>query len=274
VTARTLTLSLFLLLAGCKASLGEVTSHPVQVPASKDLRLIQIQLPVSDSFIVTGGSAQAMEGIVTTNVPDLAPKVSESGNVRKFVQRLPSGRTLPDGAQNTWNLRLGPTTPILLDIGGGVLKGDMSLGGLSLVGLNLGVGVSAPKIHFDQPNRSDMKEITINAGAGECQITGLGNAQPQKLKIEGGAGTLDLDFSGTLRRTVQGEITGGVGAVTLTLPKSVPARLQVETGIGAVTAPGFAVSGQTYTSPGFAEDKPHWDLKLEVGVGAVAIQAR
>jgi hypothetical protein len=265
-------LALLLVLAGCKASLGEMASHTLQVPASDDMRLIQIQLPVSDSFTVLGGAKAAMEATVSTNVPDLAPKSSENGNLRKFVQRLPSGRTLPDGARNDWNIRLGATTPLLLDIGAGVLKGDMSLGGLKLVGLNLGVGVNAPTVHFDAPNLTEMQEITISAGTGECRLAGLSRTHVRKLKVDGGAGALHLDFAGTLEKSATAEVKGGVGAVTLVIPATVAARLQVETGVGSVSVPGYAVSGNTYTSPGFADDKPHWDIDLAVGVGAVTVK--
>lgn len=267
-------LALLLVLASCKASLGTLETFPLTVPASQDLRLIQINLPVSDSFHVTGGATAAMEATVRTNVPDLAPKSSEKGTLRKFIQRLPAGRTLPDGARNEWEVHLGDSTPLLLDIGAGVLKGDMSLGGLKLVGLNLGVGVNAPTIHFDTPNRIAMQEITVGAGTGTCRITGLSRTQVAKLKVEGGAGDVYLDFAGTLPQSAKAEVKGGVGAVTLVIPPDVPARLQVETGVGSVSAPGYTITGQTYTSPGFADTVAHWDIDLAVGVGAVTIRQR
>jgi hypothetical protein len=269
---RRLTILSLLVLAGCKASLGEITTHSLAVPAAEELRLLQFQLPVSGSFVVTGGGTQAMAATVTTNVPDLAPKTSESDHLRKFVQRLPGGRTLPDGATNAWQIRLGTTTPLLLDIGAGVLKGDMSLGGIKLVGLNLGVGVNAPTIHFDTPNLVEMRDLTVNAGAGDFHLAGLSRANVAKVKVEGGAGALQLDFAGELKRSGQATIRGGTGAIDLTIPKDVQARLQVTTGIGAIRIDGYTVNGQTYTSPGFTEAKPYWDVDLAVGVGAVTVR--
>jgi hypothetical protein len=247
-------------------------THTLQVPASTEIRLLQFQMPFSDSFKVTGGSAQAMEATVATNVPALAPKASEDAHLRKYVQRLPAGRTLPDGARNTWDIRLGATTPLLLDITAGALKGDMSLGGLKLVGMNLGVGVDFPFIHFDSPNLTAMRDITVTAGAGDCRIAGLSHANVGRIKFTGGTGAVHLDFAGQLQQPSVAEIKGGVGDVTLVIPPTVPARLRVETGVGEIHAPGYAADGKTYTSPGFAEDKPFWEMAITVGAGEVTVK--
>ncbi|MBC7541214.1 MAG: hypothetical protein H7338_00635 [Candidatus Sericytochromatia bacterium] len=257
---------------GCKADMGPEKPYDVRIPASTELRLIQFQLPVSDSFTVTGGASDAMSATVRTNVADLAPKVRETGTLTKVIQRLPSGRTLPDGSTNRWDVRLGAATPVLLDVTASDLKGDWSLGGLQLAGLNLGVGVSAPHIHFDTPNQTAMKDMIVQAGAGDCRIEGLSHTNTRHLKVDGAAGSLYLDFGGTLRRSASADIRGGVGAATLIIPPAVPVRIDVTSGVGTLTISGLKQEGQTYTSEGFDEREPHWSIDLAVSNGAIDVR--
>ena len=97
----------------------------------------------------------------------------------------------------------------------------------------------------DGQNRWDLRlskgvpiELEISTGAGISELN-LSTLNLTSLKIETGAGNGTIDLSGGWEHDLTATIQGGVGNVTVLLPRGMGVRVDVKTGIGSVETSGL-----------------------------------
>jgi hypothetical protein len=74
---------------------------------------------------------------------------------------------------------------------------------------------------FDEPNSEKMRELKVDCGLGEFTGKGFGNANFQRLRVEGGLGTVRLDLFGQWRLPeVEARVEVGLGSARLEVPDS------------------------------------------------------
>lgn len=109
--------------------------------------------------------------------------------------------------------------------------------------------------------------LEIDTGVGESNLD-LRNVRLTRFDLDAGVGSVDVTLPGGI---YQASIDGGVGSITVRLPQGVAARIDVDTGLGGVSADdSFQRQGDVYTTAGFVGTGVR--LSISAGVGQVRIE--
>jgi hypothetical protein len=119
------------------------------------------------------------------------------------------------------------TIPLDLDMEFGGTQAMLELGGLALQSARLECGATEATLAFTTPNRAHMRELDVGVGAAEFTALHLANANADLIRIRGGVGSVDLDFSGTWTRDLEVSTRLAIGGLTLRVPENVGLRLEV-----------------------------------------------
>lgn len=129
-------------------------------------------------------------------------------------------------------------------------------------------------------------------GGGHWQV-GLKRDMPISIRVDGGAGEIDLDLNDlhitdldcegrvgplTVRMPANvglctAKIEGSVGAISIYVPEGVAARIKVDEGLGdrRIDSSRFPHNGKYYQSPDYETAERKLDLKLDHGVGSMIV---
>jgi hypothetical protein len=114
-------------------------------------------------------------------------------------------------------------------------------------------------------NNSVPMDMSVEMGAGRADLT-LGTLSLNSLDLKLGAGESVVDLSGDWKNDLTARIKGGVGKITLRLPRDVGVKVTAEGGIGSINAGDFKKEGHTYTNDAYGKS----DVTLRVDVkGAI-----
>ena len=223
-----------------------------------------------------GASDQLFSGHFVYNVEQWAPEVTYADGTLSVRQGGDEGNWgLPSGdvrdIRNEWDLDFSPAIPLEIDLRIGAGQGAMDFTGLQLTNLDIDMGAGDFEVRFDEPNAVQMGRLTLDAGASRLVVTGVGNAGPDHMTVQGGAGDITLDFAGNWRGPADVSVTAGIGALTLRLPNDVGVEVEIEGGLSNVEAGDFEKRGGTYVNGAFdtAETKLH--IEVKVGIGNVRL---
>jgi hypothetical protein len=177
------------------------------------------------------GGDKLVQGSVVYNVADWKPVITRDGNSVRIEQKIANGIPLSKGLAditNNWTLLIG-NVPTDLSIEAGAYDGKLDFSGLPLTNLKITDGASQAQVTFDTPN-------------------------PQR-----------LDFSGKLSHDTQVNVNGGLGNLTIIVPKGSNARIILGASLNNVSTEGvWTVEGQEYRVSG---EGPTLRIDMNVGVG-------
>jgi hypothetical protein len=237
---------------------------------------VDILFGAGDLEIYATDSDNLFVGNFVYNVEEWEPEVSyDDGNLTikqgggEDAWGWPDGSTSP---RNVWRLGFSPDVPLDMDIKAGAGEGNLDLTGLQLERLNVDMGAGNFDIQFDEPSETNMRRLTINAGAGRIDVDGIGNVSPEEIVVQGGAGDITLDLTGDWSRSADVAITAGVGSLKLRLPADVGVRVDVEGGLSSVTATGLRKSGGDYVNDAHGESDTEIEIRVTTGVGEVDLE--
>jgi hypothetical protein len=119
--------------------------------------------------------------------------------------------------------------------------------------------------------------LTVESGVGKSTLT-LGELPLVRLNVMGGVGDTTIDLGRKASRDVSVQITGGVGKITLLVPREAGVRVWgYQDGVGKFDAAGFvrkadenALFNDAYGKPGVKQ----YDISVQRGVGDVTIEQR
>lgn len=219
---------------------------------------------------LTGGGEALVSGTVDYNVVEWKPVIETDGNtvtVRQGGDTNGSINAWPGGSVvNDWQLEVGDM-PMELTVNAGAYQGNLKLGGVPLLRLEINDGAATSNVRFDEANPEEMTELVYKTGASTVTLTGLANANFETMTFDGGAGAYTLDFSGDLQRDGTVEITSGVSTLTLIVPEGTQAVITSDSAISSVTTTGeWSTSGSTYTAAG---DGPTLTINVDTGVSTL-----
>src|SRR6202007_995764 len=86
-----------------------------------------------------------------------------------------------------------------------------------------------------------------------------------------GAGQADLDLTGDRKKDLIANLEGGVGQVTIRLPRNVGVVVQASGGIGSVDAHGLRHDNDEYTNEAYGKTPATIHLKVQGGVGQISL---
>jgi hypothetical protein len=204
-------------------------------------------------------------------------RISQEGNTVRISQEFSIPSTL--GGLNkppTFHLKLGKGKPYLLTIEGGASESEMDLGGLPLHGLAVKFGAGKQEFNFSRPNPEVMHEFTISAGAAGIEMDNLANANFDRMVLEGGAASFELDFGGELRRDAAVKINTGMASVEIDVPRTTATRLSAEATLGSVdVGDGFMKKeGAFWNEAAMAGKTPTLTVTALVVMGAIELEQK
>lgn len=151
----------------------------------------------------------------------------------------------------------------------GDVHNDWSIGLNQEIPMTIDITVGAGDSNIDL---SDLKvtALTVQTGASDTEIKGSPSAM-RSMDVKAGVGKVVLDLTGEWKQDVDVHVQGGVGSVELIVSRNVSTILDVQRGLGAVTATGFDRSGNSYTNSSYAATSTTVRIDVSVGVGSVTI---
>jgi hypothetical protein len=118
--------------------------------------------------------------------------------------------------------------PLDLDLAFGGTEATLELGGLALQSVRLECGATDATLGFTLPNRAHMRELDVSVGAAGFTAIHLANANADVIRVRGGVGVVDLDFSGSWTRDLAVESRVAIGKLVLRVPDDVGVRVEVQ----------------------------------------------
>lgn len=161
--------------------------------------------------------------------------------------------------------------PLDLELELGATQARVDAGGLALNSLRVETGAADAVLDFSSPNRTRMRRLDVQLGAAGFVITNLGNANVQRIRVEGGVGSVDLDFGGVIREDVDVEANVALGKLGLHLPQDVGVRVEVKRFIASFDHPGLYKRGDAYYSDNWDTAKVRMRVRAETVFGAIEI---
>lgn len=257
-----------------RLEVGPMKEYEEQVPweGEKEAR-VDIRFGAGEITLAVGDPDPLFSGLFRTNVAEWAPEVSW----RDGILRIEQGHTrgIPDpGAENEWDLHFSPEVEMEMNLEIGAGDGELDFTGLALTELSLEMGAADLVVRFDEPNPVPMDDLLIRTGAANLRVDGIGNASPERGRVEGGVGNLLLDLGGEWRGSARVEVLAGAGSLTLRIPESVGARVEVEGGMSNIGADdGFILSEGAYLNEAYGEAEIELLIELTVGLGSVRLES-
>ncbi|NUM79907.1 hypothetical protein HUU42_03795 [bacterium] len=209
----------------------------------------------------------------------IAPKVSyyksgSSGFLNLEMDQNTSVDVFDFGKQN-WSLEFSDKIPMSYNFELGACNGEFDFTDLRVKDLTLSMGASKANVYFRAPNRDQIYLMKIEAGASKMMMSGLCNANFEKMEFEGGVGSYILDFSGELKRDARANITVGLGKVIIKVSRNANVKIRTDESFFSTCSISEADFDKKqdglYLSRNFSSEMPVLDLRVEAGLGKVSI---
>jgi hypothetical protein len=188
---------------------------------------------------------------------------------RSVNSRASSG---PRSESGELRLLLPRAVQLDLDLEFGGTEAMLELGGLSLQSVRLECGATDATLGFTTPNRAHMRELNVDVGAASFTALHLGNANADQIRVRGGMGAVDLDFSGSWQRDLTVLTRVGIGKTTLRVPDDVGVRLEIQRLAAGFDHEGMVKRADAWYSRNWDTATRKLRIRAETVFGAVELQ--
>ena len=169
-------------------------------------------------------------------------------------------------------LLLPRAVPLDLDLQFGGAEASLELGGLALQSVRLECGATDATLNFSTPNRDHMRELVVDVGAASFTALHLGNANADQIRVRGGMGVVDLDFSGSWQRDLGVVTRVGIGKTMLRVPDDVGVRLEIQRLAAGFDHEGMIKRGDAWYSRNWETAPRKLRIRAETVFGALELQ--
>ena len=173
--------------------------------------------------------------------------------------------------QSELTLALSNAIPLDLDLELGATEARLNVGGLAISRLRVETGAADARLDFSEPNKTSMRRLDIKLGAAGFVIRNLGNANTGSIHVEGGVGSVDLDFGGAIDQDVSVDANVAIGKFVLRLPRDVGIRVEVQRVLASFEHTGLTKRGGFYYSDNWDDARVRMRVRAETVFGAVEI---
>lgn len=254
---------------------GPTVSEDIHVPpldSPDEVAEITMNFGAGELNLAPGAEDALLSGTATYNIRDFKPEITTDGNqvtIQTGDLEIKGIPNFGEDYRNTWDFELGDT-PMELRINSGAYQGRFELGDLALRSLRVADGAADVRLSFSKPNKTQMDTLRYDTGASSVKLSGLANANFEKLSFKCGAGEYTLDFSGELQRDAMVTIDAGLSSVTIIVPEGVSARVLVDGGLANVDVGGdWDKMGNEYIQSG---EGPRISINVKIGAGNVELR--
>lgn len=194
----------------------------------------------------------------------------EDGRLRIAVEGR--GVDLKNAEAGALDLHLGSDAPLRLDLGFGAGQAEIELGGLRIREALLATGASDTRIRFSEPNPERAERIEVSVGAAGLRVTGLGNANAERIILRGGVGDVTLGFGGQWRGDSDVEVKMGLGALTLLVPADIGVRIERSTLLSSFEASRFTRRDGAHISDNWDAARHRITVGLDAAFSSITIR--
>jgi hypothetical protein len=246
---------------------GATAASPVKVTLHMGAGTLKLQ----------GGADGLAQGEIDYNVPAWKPTIT-TGPDRLLIEQTLSQNQGPSvlfpgkdtELVNTWDLKLGQTTPMDLDITAGAYKATADLSGVHVRNLTINDGASDSQVTFESANPEVMDVFTYETGASSVKLTGLGYANFKVMNFKAGVGDYKLDFAGPQQRDANVTIDAGMSTLSLSIPSSTKATVIISGGLKGVKTEGtWTAHEDSYSTTGTSDYT--LTIKINIGLGNLTL---
>lgn len=238
---------------------------------------LEIEFGAGDLVIDGAGeTAGLLGGTILYDPARRAPRVEETRDGARLSQGKGGGgfAFFDKNKPHEWNLQL-TDKPLNLEVAMGAARGRLDLGGTALRGLQVDQGAGDFTIDFSSPTRGNCEAISIDGGASRLVMKGIAQSGVSRFTYDGGAGFTQLDFSGTLRRDMQIEISTGVSRTEIILPREADILVRGEVSLGSLDMDKDFVRDESSKVSRYQGGGDYSiELDLDAGLGSVEIDLR
>ncbi len=148
---------------------------------------------------------------------------------------------------------------------------DLNLTGLKLTNAEISTGAGQLKIQCNSTNPNVLRDFSIQSGVGAVKAEGLLNLNFKRMKVEGGVGSFDLNFSGNASGKHSVDVQTGIGSVVIKVPKNVGVRITDDSSFFSnLTVPReFKKRGSIYQSANYSDSDTTIEFTISSGMGSV-----
>jgi hypothetical protein len=114
-----------------------------------------------------------------------------------------------------------------------------------------------------------LTSLNIDGGAGNVDLDLSGSQSLRQLEFHLGAGEVAIDLTGDWQNDLDAKIAGGLGEIMLRLPSDVGVIIEVDTGVGDIDASGLSRDGNTYTNDAYGGSEVTLRIDIDGGVGQI-----
>ncbi len=169
-------------------------------------------------------------------------------------------------------LALPMTVPLDVDLEFGGTQSQLDFGGLALQSLRLEFGATEATLLFSKPNRIRMREMELNVGAADFTALHLANANADQIRVRGGVGSVDLDFSGTWAHDLNVTTRLILGGLVLRVPSDVGVHVEVQRMIAGFEQTGLEKRSDGWYSANFDTAPYKLRIKAETMFGQIQVK--
>lgn len=191
---------------------------------------------------------------------DIGIRVADRG-------RFGSRRSV-DSSLDLW---LPGSVPVDLRLDVGAAEADVDLSGIPLRGFDYNTGASKSEVRIREANPERMASASINAGAADLAIRGMGNLRADRVTIKAGVGSVTLGLEGDWPADARVSVEMGVGALEVRIPADLGVRIHRESFLASIDADGFERSGRTYLSRNWEDAGRRIDLEITAALGDIDV---
>jgi len=221
-------------------TISQPPTGPVQTETKEvklgDAKQVHVEVQIgAGELSIAAGAKNLLDAEFTYNVPDWKPQVdyTVSAGQGRLSIRQPEGTGGPGGnAHYNWDLRLKNGVPLTMDVKMGAGRANLTLGKLSLTGLDLDLGAGETTVDLTGDWKQDLM-ARIRGGVGRATIR-LPRDVGVEVEAEGGIGAINAhdfkkehgayvnDAYGKSPVTLRVDVKGGVGEINLELAEAPP----------------------------------------------------
>ncbi len=176
-----------------------------------------------------------------------------------------------DNVVGSMHAELSTRVPMDLSLDLGAVEADLQLGGLRLTDLSLRTGAADITARFEQPNRGQLRSMTLQVGAAQVKMMDLVNSGVSRITAEVGAGALTLDFGGALAHDVDITATLAIGGLSLNLSPDVGVFVDESSLIGGFSKDGFVKRTDGWYSANYDAAPRHVKVHLHAFLGGLKL---
>jgi hypothetical protein len=128
---------------------------------------------------------------------------------------------------------------------------------------------------FSDSYASPRVDYHIDSGVGQLTIsqddrnTHFRDLLLTRLRVDMGAGQVDVDLTGNRKKDLDADIEGGVGQATIRLPTKVGVVVHASGGLGTINAHGLKHEGDEYSNDAYGKTPATIHLKVQGGIGQI-----